>query len=213
MLSFDGRQITGEDSMIISKRIALLAGASIAAVSVASPALSAPYYPSPAPHDSVPNGTYAGTNHTVAIAPFTDNITLCNIATTADCFFGEKDEGNGVRNANVSTVVDGQVQQEATGATGPVVFNISNDLGDFAEFGAVALATSGAVATASAHLNTAISQNADGWTRSRSTSLTMERFLLIRLPLRQAQMLTRMLISIRRSTSLALRPATMSRCH
>jgi hypothetical protein len=124
------------------RRITLLAGASISALGLSSPALADPWYPTPAPHDNVANGTYAGTNVVVAPGDGVDTIVICDIATDGDpaatsCFFGEKDEGAGPRGAFAANVIT----QDATGQTTPVDLEVLNAAGDVAEIGAVAIST------------------------------------------------------------------------
>ena len=73
------------------RRIALLTGASIAALGIAGPAFAAPRYPAAAPHDAASNGTHAGTNVLVNPSNPVDEIVICEIgAPDPDpCFFGD----------------------------------------------------------------------------------------------------------------------------
>lgn len=136
------------------RRIALLTGASIAALGIASPSLAAPHYPAPAPHDSagLPDGAYPGESDLTD-----DTLVICDLASDADaCFFGVIDDtGAGNQTATVNSVLTGQIEQIRAGAVGPESISITNATGDSAEIGAVAIATSG---DANADLSDAISQ-------------------------------------------------------
>ena len=92
-----------------SRRIALLTGASVAALGMsaltASPALAAP------PHDAFGTGTAAGTDTT------SDTVAICDLATNADCFFGVNATGAPAATANVNTTATGRILQHDAGAT------------------------------------------------------------------------------------------------
>ena len=142
------------------RRIALLTGASISALGIATPALADPRYPDPAPHDTVSNGAHPGDNSTfVGPGAMTNTITICDIADNPECFLGVKNAGAGSRSATVNSVATGQIEQWVFAATGPVTIAVTNATGDSAEIGAVAIANGG---YAFADLNTAISQYASG---------------------------------------------------
>ena len=115
------------------RRIALLTGASLATLGIsaltATPALAAP-------HDDFGPGTAAGT------ATNASPVTLCALATNADCFFGVFDSAAGAATANVTTTANGQVLQTGTGAT--VSLTMTNDAADTAEVGAIAIGTTAA---------------------------------------------------------------------
>ena len=85
------------------RRIALLTGASIAALGIAAPALAAP-------HDGLADGLYPGVNTT------DDTVVICDLAgatTTplqeSPCFFGEIDTSDPADS-------DGQQHREAAGS-------------------------------------------------------------------------------------------------
>ena len=127
------------------RRIALLTGASISALGVSR-------FPAPAfaaPHDGLVDGTYEGhgtTNHTV---------TICDIATNADCFFGVIDNTTG--SATVDTTVTGKIVQSDNG--GDITLDMTNLAADSAEIGAIA----GGAAAGNAYISgTALLQSASG---------------------------------------------------
>jgi hypothetical protein len=131
-----------------SRRIALLTGASVAALGMsalaASPALAAP------PHETFGTGTAAGTDTT------DDSVVICALATNADCFFGVNATGAPAATANVNSTATGRIYQHDAGAA--VTLSMSNAAGDSAEVGAIALGT----ATANATISHAITQTATG---------------------------------------------------
>src|SRR5215210_2431448 len=94
-----------------NRRIALLTGASISALGIASPAFADPRYPGAAPHDLVADGTYSGIN--VTAPPYVSTIDICNIAVDPECFLGVKQTGAGAQTATVSSPATGQIQQHA----------------------------------------------------------------------------------------------------
>src|SRR5512141_1696662 len=144
--------------MTSHRRIALLTGASLAALGTAAPAFAAPNYPAASPHDAVANGTLAGAGDSYfGSGTVTDTLDICNIATTIDCFLGVKEAGAGNQTATVNSSPTGQLNQNAAGPLGSTTFNVVTGTGDVAEIGAVASATGGVV-TADANLYTAISQ-------------------------------------------------------
>ena len=159
----------------LNRRIALLTGASLAALGMATPALADPRYPGLAPHDGVADGTYAGINETAP--PYVDTIDICLIPTAVNCFVGVKQTGAGNQTATVNSVATGQIEQWAPFAPTTVDFNIIVGAGDSAEIGAVAIATAGGDAAAS--LNTAISQTASGGSADQFLSVTNDGALLI----------------------------------
>ncbi len=108
------------------RRIALLTGASFTALGVATPAFAAP-------HDVAGPGTYAGTNTSAT------TITLCTIATNATCMFGVVDTGVANATAIVNSTANGRIEQTDFGAS--IELYANNPLGDFAEIGAVAIAS------------------------------------------------------------------------
>src|SRR5690242_8484007 len=120
-----------------SRRIALLTGASVAALGMsaltASPALAAP------PHTAFGTGTAAGTDTT------SSSVVICDLATNADCFFGVVDSGAAAATANVNAPANGQIYQHLGGPT--VTLTMTNAAGDSAEVGAIALGTTAANAT------------------------------------------------------------------
>src|SRR3954471_10914775 len=131
------------------RRIALLTGASISALGVssifASPAFAAP-------HDTLADGTYAGTSTTA------DSVVICDLATNEDCFFGVIDHDTAAATAIVNSTTNGRIVQSEAAAT--VTLTMLND--GSAEVGAIAVATNNAgPAAANAVLSTAISQNAN----------------------------------------------------
>src|SRR3954454_14111965 len=138
------------------RRIALLTGASLAALGTATPAFAAP-------HDLAADGTYAGTSVVDTTAPYTDTITICAIATASpECFIGVKNSGAAAETSNVSTPATGQIFVKAgPAAAGPVALSVVNAAGNSAEVGAVAIAT-GPAATANAFNRSAISETAGG---------------------------------------------------
>ena len=86
------RQNRGIVSMTTNqRRIALLTGASIAALGIAGPAFAAPRFPAAAPHDAAANGSYAGTNVVALASNPVDEIVICDIGSPDPdpCFFGE----------------------------------------------------------------------------------------------------------------------------
>ena len=124
------------------RRIALLTGASVSALVIATPAFAAP-------HDALADGVYPGVSTTTA------TVTICNLATPpgSPCFFGVIDSVP-PSTAVVSTTANGQVLQHAGGAT----VNITLINAGSAEVGAIALG--GATPTAVNH--SAIQQTATG---------------------------------------------------
>jgi len=145
---------TGEEFMTTSyRRITLLAGASITAIGLASPALAAP-------HDGLPQGTYTHPDSpSVTNTPgvdVTDTLEIC-LVVDEPCFFGEIDGvtgGPGVATASTSQVI----VQEATGDD----INIDITNAGSAEIGAFAYSTGGAANTANATLKSGIYQTAAG---------------------------------------------------
>jgi len=135
------------------RRIALLTGASLAALGVsvltATPALAA------APHDTLADGTYPGTQATA------DSVVICDLVIPgnptvpgAPCFFGVIDTSGAVATATVDTFTNGEIGVHH----GPGAGYMSN--GGTAEFGAIASATNAAGdATADAHLNAILYEN------------------------------------------------------
>lgn len=132
------------------RRIALLTGASLAALGLATPSFAAP-------HDVLlPGGdqTNPGTNTT-------DNtIDLCTIAAaTPECFYGVIDTGVATANATVSNTATGRIYQHDAGPT--IVLDMNVAALETAEVGAIAVATGGANAVANATITTnAIEQSA-----------------------------------------------------
>jgi hypothetical protein len=134
------------------RRIALLTGASLATLGLATPALAAP-------HNDVPPGTYSGTSTN------TDIIPICEIADGApdDCFFGVVAEGTPSVLAVVNSTANGQIRQ-ADGFTSLVDLTIANiateGYSTNAEVGAVAIVTGApAFGSADARLGSAIQQS------------------------------------------------------
>src|SRR6478609_1702778 len=120
------RLITGDDYMMTSqRRIALLAGASITALGIATPAFAAPHYPAPAPHDAVIDGPHPGTFDTTD-----DTISICNIGVgipdNPDCFFGDRETGTGNQTANVTSTAAGQIHSTRASPVGVVDISITN---------------------------------------------------------------------------------------
>src|SRR6476661_524691 len=139
------------------RRIALLTGASLATLGLVTPAFA-----QAAPHDAAADGIYAGTSVADTTAPFTDTITICNIATASpECFLGVKNSGAANETSTVNSAATGQVRVYANPATGPANLTVTNAAGSTAEIGAVAIAT-GAGATARAYNTSAISMYAYG---------------------------------------------------
>src|SRR6476469_865099 len=133
----------------INRRIALLTGASVAALGLsalsATPALAAP-------HDTFgPSATPAAGTDTTS-----DTVTICALATNADCFFGVFATGTPAATANVTAPANGQIYQHDAGAT--VTLTMTNAAGDSAEVGAIASGT----ATANADARFPIHQTATG---------------------------------------------------
>jgi len=94
------------------RRIALLTGASLAALGATTPAFAAP-------HDLAANGTYAGTSVVDVTSPFTDTITICSIATASpECFLGVKNSGAATETSNVNSPATGEIFVAAPAATG-----------------------------------------------------------------------------------------------
>src|SRR4051794_4411107 len=112
------------------RRIALLTGASLAALGITSPALAAP-------HDGLADGTYAGADTT------TDTVTICDLASTTDCFFGVIDSTGAP--AIVNSTASGLIRQH--NALGDISLTLVNAGGDNAEIGAIS--TGGTVGLAS----------------------------------------------------------------
>src|SRR4029079_19252068 len=105
-----------------------------------------------APHDTLPDGTYAGTQTT------TDSVVLCDldvVETGGDpCFFGVIDTGGTTAAATVNAFTNGEVGVHHGSNAG----YLSNDAS--AEFGAIAAAyNSAGNAVANAHLNAVLYQN------------------------------------------------------
>src|SRR3954453_14967228 len=93
------------------RRIALLTGASLSALGIATPAFAAP-------HDLAADGTYAGTSVVDTTAPYTDTITICAIATASpECFLGVKNSGAATETSTVNSVPTGQILVHAPTAT------------------------------------------------------------------------------------------------
>ena len=115
------------------RRIALLAGASVSALGLAMPAYAAP-------HDGLAAGTYAGVDTTAG------TVTICDLASTVDCFFGVIDDTNPA-SALVNSVPTGRIYQHDAG--GLVDITLINAAGDSAEVGAIALGSTAAIATLS----------------------------------------------------------------
>ena len=126
------------------RTLALLTGASLAALGLAMPAAAAPV-------------SEPGIGHTGLVA--SDTLTICSIDTdpdAPDCTFGTIDLGGvGTTLVDVDTVAEGQIRQTAPAAPGNITLNIVND-GD-AEIYAVATGTSSATAV----INSAIMQTAN----------------------------------------------------
>ena len=144
------------------RRIALLTGASISALGLASPAFAAPHYPLAAPHDAVADGAYSGTSNPFVGGSPTDTIDICTIAVDPQCFLGVVDTGPTPTTANVNSVPTGQIVQDANAPTGPVNFTVGVGVGDFAEIGAFASGSGTFLTPVSAQVHTAISQNVTG---------------------------------------------------
>ncbi|HUE79026.1 MAG TPA: hypothetical protein VMN38_05295, partial [Sphingomicrobium sp.] len=85
------------------RRIALLAGASLAALGLSAPALAAP-------HDTLPDGVYPGDDTTV------DTVEICDIAGVDPCFYGVIDTVDPAL-AVVTSTANGQIYQHDTAAT------------------------------------------------------------------------------------------------
>jgi hypothetical protein len=107
----------------INRRIALLTGASVAALGLsalsATPALAAP-------HDTFgPSATPAAGTDTTS-----DTVTICALATNADCFFGVFATGTPAATANVNSTASGRIFQHDAGAT--VTLTMTNAAGDSA---------------------------------------------------------------------------------
>jgi outer membrane autotransporter protein len=111
------------------RRIALLTGASVAALS-AAPAFAAP-------HDVAGTGTYAGTNTSTA------TVTICDIAgADPSCFFGVYNTGAAAVAVAVNTAANGQIFQHDGG--GDITLTMINATGDSAEVGGIAVASTNA---------------------------------------------------------------------
>src|SRR3954462_3882372 len=138
------------------RRIALLTGASLSALGIATPAFAAP-------HDLAADGTYAGTSVVDTTAPYTDTITICAIATASpECFLGVKNSGAATETSTVNSVPTGQILVHAPTAT-DASLSVVNAAGSSAEIGAVAIATgAAAVANATNSVPGAISMTAAG---------------------------------------------------
>src|SRR3982751_227692 len=101
-----------------NRRIALLTGASLAALGAATPAFAAP-------HDLAADGTYAGTSIIDVTSPFTDTVTICSIGTASPEFsLGEKNSGAAEETSTVNSAATGQVRVQAPAATGPVTLSV-----------------------------------------------------------------------------------------
>ena len=129
-----------------NRRIALLTGASAAALGIsalaATPALAAP-------HDALADGIYPGT---VTADP---TVEICDLATPpgSPCFFGVIDTVGPVSIVTVDTFAEGQVNQFA-----PSPATMANN--GSAEFGAIAVATNAAgAATATASIHDVVYQS------------------------------------------------------
>ena len=118
------------------RRFALLTGASLATLGVAS--IIAPSAALAAPHDTLADGTYAGT--TTAGSP----ITICDIAGTNPCFTGVIDT-TPPSAAVVNTGATGRIIQANGGAT--LTQTMTNAAGSSAEVGAIAIGGLSPVAT------------------------------------------------------------------
>jgi hypothetical protein len=157
------------------RRIALLTGASIAALGIAGPAFAAPRFPAAAPHDAASNGTNAGTNVLVNPSNPVDEIVICEIgAPDPDpCFFGDVESGDPSQTASAGNVIS----QTVTAATDEVNLDIVNDAADSAEIGAVAMANKSG--DAFADLTNAIQQSVLGADDDVSATVTNNGTLLI----------------------------------
>jgi hypothetical protein len=129
------------------RRIALLTGASLTALGLATPAFAAPH-----DNTTLADGVYPGANTTV------DTIEICDLATVpgpgSPCFFGVIDTTNPAV-AVVNTTALGQIYQHDTATNVDLLLHN----GGSAEVGAIAIATGVAgAASATATLDTAIEQ-------------------------------------------------------
>jgi len=123
------------------KRIALLTGASLATLGVASPALAAT-------HTGIQHATLAATGNV------TDTITLCAVGSTCD--YGVDNSGPGVVVSLVNSPANGDIWQTLTAVTGSAFGSIVNH--GNASIDAHATAT-GAAANAQATLDNAVRQS------------------------------------------------------
>ena len=154
------------------RRFALLTGASLTALGVtglgvATPALAAP-------HDAftaADTGTYAGTSTATA------TLTICDIAATNPCFYGEYLTGSGAVTATVNSTATGRIAQADTGGT--ITLSLVNPAGSSAEIGAIAIATGAGNQTADANVTTALTQNASATTGDAVNTFTNDGSLLI----------------------------------
>src|SRR3954452_22165653 len=119
-----------------NRRIALLTGASLAALGMASPAFAA------APHTGLADGTYPGATSTLPL------VDICDLDPTplTPCFFGVIDHDPSLATANVTSTANGQIVHNP-GAKGTL------ENAGSAEIGAIASAarpgaTGGALAAA-----------------------------------------------------------------
>src|SRR4051812_27710236 len=108
------------------RRIALLAGASLATLGLAAPGMAAP-------HDTLPDGTYPGATATA------DVVEICNLDVDEPgpgdlCFFGVIDTTGAAATALVNSTANGQIIHHP-GATGTLLNTYVT-----AEIGAIASA-------------------------------------------------------------------------
>lgn len=145
------------------RRIALLTGASLAALGLATPSFAAP-------HDVLlPGGdqTNPGTNTSDPL------IDLCTVAVaTPACFFGEIDTGGATAMATVTGTLDGQIVQADAGAT--ITLQAFVSPGDTAEIGAIAVATAPNASADASIVNGALFQTATATNGSAIVSLDIQ---------------------------------------
>ena len=143
------------------RRIALLTGASIATLGIATPVLAAP-------HDGASPGTYIPDGNYPGFTTNTSPVTICAIAAdngalagdqSSPCFYGVVDTTGAAANALVVTTATGEIKQvKAGGAVALTMINAGS-----AEVGAIAVAsTSLGNAAANAEVINGISQMGTG---------------------------------------------------
>ena len=153
-----------------NRRIALLTGASLAALGLATPSFAAP-------HDVLlPGGdqTNPGTNTSDPL------IDLCTIAAaTSECFYGVIDTGTATAFATVSSTGTGRIEQTDVAATVDLVATVAAL--ETAEIGAIAVASNpaGAAVAFASITNDGFRQHATATTGDASVLLDVDGRLLI----------------------------------